>query len=247
MKKPTVYIVSNLGGGVRKSTSIAHLVFALQERNQDPIIVALDTNATLESLLPDGTDIMKWDLNNETESHEGLRAVLTKSAQSGRPAVLDLAALGGDSFGIKTLLRTKMLDMCEVVSVVPILPSQKSIVEASKALALVQPDKWFLVQYGTKNSQRIYDDLMEFKQLKEMSPDAIIRPSELTDAEAQSLQKEDSVLNKMGEVTAVNPFGTFHLQIFVGYWSELSRQYNEVLDIINLDQDDSKRPEKTTA
>lgn len=246
MKKPTVYIVTNLGGGVRKSTTIAHLTFALQDRGEDPIIVALDANSTLENLLPEGSPIIKWDLNNTEDSYEGLQAVIDKAEESDRPVVIDLAALGGESQGIHTLLETFILEDCDVVSVVPILPTPKSIEEGIKALKLVNPDKWMLVQYGTRNHSKLYDRTDVMQELLDMEPMATIKPAELTEGQTEILQSESLPLNKLDPTTVRDSKMLRKYKVHMRYWQDLGKQYQDAIDVLTTSQNECIPEEVST-
>lgn len=229
MKKPTIYLPANFGGGARKSTSMAHLTYALQEQGKDPIIVALDTNEEFTSLLDPKTKIVSWDINNEEESKMFLEAVLKKSAQSDQPIVMDIAARGGKTKGIFTILRTQLLAYCHVVCIAPVKPSNKDVEKAIEALEVIEPNEWILVKYDSKEKANAYKLLSSFGELLKMNPSAIIEPDELTNQEAQLLVKENILLPNVEVLLAENPFGNLHLAIFKEHWARLLPQYNKAI------------------
>lgn len=223
-KKPTIYIISNFGGGVRKSTTIAYWYLALSEQKKNPFLVALDTNTVLNLMLPKGIETLTWDINNLDQSQENLRTVIEIATQEDRPIIMDIAALGGQSLGINTLLDTQMLRLCHVVSIVPVMPSAKSIEEGMKALALINPDKWVLVQYDTKMNKQIYDRTEQFKALLDLRPDALVIPAELTDKAIDDLKREPLAVTEMYEEQERDPLGNLGTLIYTALWNNLAPQ-----------------------
>ena len=234
MKKPRVYIVTNTNGGVRKSTTIAHLTFALRDAGQDPIIVSLDTNATLESFLEKDTEVIKWDVNDSDDSYEGLQVVMDAAEESGQPVVIDLAAKGGQTQGVHTILETYILNECEVISVVPVIPADKGPEGALEALRIINPNKWLMVQYGTDKRQKWYDRFDPFQKLLDMNPAYIIKPKELGAAQIDTLVGESRPLNKVGEYATMGSSDARKFGGHINFWNDLKGQYHAAFQKLNL-------------
>ena len=226
--KTKIYIASNFGGGVRKSTTMAYLYLTLISLGREPLLVALDTNDTLKDLLLKGTPLITWDINNEDQSHQNLAAILAEAYKEQKDVVIDVAALGGGSLGIHTLLDTQMFELCELIAIVPILPTAKSIIEAQNAIKVIKPDKLVLIKYDTKRNSAIYDRLPEFKNLLKHKPDLIISPPELTDGNAGALRDCGYCLTHMEEACANNPIGHIGLRVFTKFWDNIRGQFEQI-------------------
>lgn len=214
---------------MRKSTTMAYLYMSLKNQGKKPLLVALDTNDTLASLLDASTDAFTWDINNQDQSQQNLQAIIIEAQKTEQPIVMDLAALGGGSLGIQTLLDTDMFEVCDLTAFAPIMPTLKSIQEADRALRLLQPDNWVLVQYDTERNQAIYDRTPELQKLEALEPSAIIRPSELTEGLAADLRAHELSLPEIEEVLLKDPIGTLGIRVFSKFWSNLLPQFTKAI------------------
>lgn len=229
MKKPTIYIPCNFGGGARKSTTTSYLYYSLVEDGNDPIVVALDTNEELLKRIPKNVKVVTWDINSEEDSAGYFAEVLKLAHNEDRPIIIDLPARGGKTKGIFTLLRTRLLQYCHVIGVAPVKPSDKDCSKAIEALVVIQPNTWFLVQYDSSERSATYQNIAQFQALVAMKPAAVIKPDELTNQEAGLLVKEDISLPEAAVKMSENPFGNPHLSVFAEFWKRIYPQFQKAI------------------
>lgn len=232
MKKPQLYIVANSVGGTRKSTALAYLTLALKARGEEPLLVALDTNNMLQSLLPKDADYIKWDINNAKQSQQNLETIVAKAHDTEQPIVIDMAASGGASLGVHTLLDTGIFKACSLTAVVPVMPDTRSASGACDALQLLEPDRWLLVQFDTKHNEDAYNRLPKFKKLLKKQPAGIIKPEELTGEMVATLQSNEIALSEMEDAILKDPMGTLGLRVFSKFWNGLLPQFKKSIESV---------------
>jgi len=220
--KPLVFVSLGTKGGTRKSRSMALLYYYLLSLGINPIVIGLDTNNSLLQMISRNgcqpePEFYTWDLNDEDQSRSYLKPLLLLAEQTGRPIVLDLPAKGGNTLGIKTILRTGILECAHVVGIAPVLPEERSLASAIEAIELIKPDGW--IKFAYREMNRAVQPTALHQTLEALNADATATIGELTLDESNEFVENLPVLvTQLADFIAEGGISASNWIIFRNYW-----------------------------
>lgn len=238
--KPLIFIVCNSKGGVRKSRLASFTYFCMLCMGFRPIVVALDANTAFRQLIL-GRDVTEaegssaaekfyfsWDGNDEADALEYLHPILIKAQAMGQPVIIDLAAKGGKSGGVRTLTRTGLLRYATVIGLCPVTLDEKSAAGVIEALEDIKPDRWIKATFfGIRDKTPKYDT---FATLDKLGPMAVAKMPELSADEAAAWGAELPVLPpELEDYLVKGGLAVGNWSIFGNYWEDCQRVLDEAL------------------
>lgn len=231
--KPIIFIVCNSKGGVRKSRLASFIFFCLLCMGFKPIVIALDANTALrEQILgrevTEEEDFYSWDGNDESDAMEYLHPLLLKARACGQPVIIDLAAKGGKSGGVKTITRTGLLRFATVIGLCPVTVDEKSAAGVIEALHEIAPDRWIEALFiGNRGKVPKFDT---YSALTELEPAAVAKMPELRDDEAAAWGEELPVLPPdLDEYLAMGGLTVGNWGLYGAYWADCKRILDKAL------------------